>query len=602
MSASFPARMSEDRPGVRKSADHATQQRPEEGSRDGLQLNEKGAKAAGSSPARPGSSQAKTPAASTAKKGESAAKPQTATQRLVSLSKQGLSKATGGAVRVPGASEQTTKGSKGSKGETKIEDTTELRVVYPHDPAFVPRVDIIAIHDIDENLKKAWIHRKKPRRRANDSRPAYASGGINSHDGEGGLGTAGSPPPSFSKSRPPPPSARKKTAGDSNIEKWLAVSTKASAEEEIPPDPNTSVEVPPDDHGPSNPIFAPVEEHAEYSLFSMLTTVPEDDDGASGMQPLDEIAWQRSRVRRRPTLPNNERKKTDGRLATSTEEEKVSSVGEMGGGRRHNADVLSDRQSSLDHGLEKRVNWLSDSDMLPSEIPGSRVMCYTYKSIEKEPSPWRYLTGLVEDLIKRIIQKRTSDRVDYGKVPIVLVGLGFGALILQRAIYRLQISSKSDPNPDTDLNMIAGVVLLDAPAPNQKRHLFPRSRSQETRKTWTQDWLQPGAREPGSAKIDNGSIWTRFVETAWGNWDHKIPIIWHYAPMNPTAGKVCAYLTITSTNSNTHISHPLTVAAISLLLFRPAAYPRSSQSSRGRHTVSADSKAPTMSTIGRSWM
>ena len=567
MSASFSARVSEDRPGVRKSADHATQQRTEEATRDGLQLNEKGAKAAGSS-----SAQGKTPAASAAKKGEGASKPQTATQRLVSLSKQGLSKATGGGGKASGASEQATKG---SKGDTKVEDTTELRVLVPQ---LMPRADIIAIHDIDETLKKAWIHRKKPKRRVNESRGVYASGGINSHDGEGGLGSTGSPAPGFSKSRQPPPSTRKKTPGDPNIERWLAVSTKASTEEEVPRDPNTSVEVPPDDHGPSNPIFAPVEveEHAEFSLFSMLTPVPEDDDGAVGMQ--------RPRVRRRPTLPN-ERKRTDGRIATITEEEKVSSVGEMVGVRRHNADVLSDRQSSLDHGIEKRVNWLSDSDMLPTEIPGARVMCYTYKSIEKEPSPWQYLTGMAEDLIKRIIQKRTSDRVDYGKVPIVLMGLGFGCLILQRAIYLLE---------NTDLDMVAGVILLDAPSPDPKGQSFPRSRSQETRKTWTQDWLQFGDRIPGSTKIDILSTWARFAQTTVGN---KIPIMWHYSPVVPTAGKVC---TIKHESQHTHLP-PLTSATISLLLPRQAGYSRSSQSSRGRHTVSADSKAQTMSTIGPSW-
>ncbi len=581
--------MSEDGPGIRKSADHATQQTTDEGTRDGLQLNEKGAKAAGSSSAQPGNLQGKPSAVSAAKKGEGVSKPQTATQRLVSLSKQGLSKATGGGVKAPSASEQTTKGSKGSKVETKIEDATELRVVFPHDPALVPRVDIIAVHDIDESLKKAWIYRKKPKRRANDSRPVYASGGI-SHDGEGGLGATGSPPPSFSKSRQPAPSARKKTAGDSNVERWLAVSTKATAEEEVPPDPNTSVEVPPDDHGPENPIFAPVEEQAEYSLFSILAPVPEDDDGASGLQPPDDIAWQRSRLRRRPTLPN-ERKKTDGRLATNTEEEKVSSVGEMGGGRRHNGDVLSDRQSSLDHGLEKRVNWLSDPDMLPSEIPGARVMCYTYRSVEKEASPWRYLNGLAEDLIGRVIQKRTSDRVDYGRVPIVLVGLGFGALIVQRAIYRLDSSSRSDLNPNTDLNMIASVIFLDSPSP--KRTTMPLSRSQQTRKTWTQDWLQPGAREPASTKIDIDSLWGKMTDT---RLQYKSSMMWHFAP-GVTAQKVCA-LPHSYHGHHTHTSHPLTFATASLFL---PTYTCSSQNSPRRHTVSADSRALTMSTIGRSW-
>jgi hypothetical protein len=401
-------------------------------------------------------------------------------------------------------------------------------------------VDFIAIHDIDETLQKAWLYRKRTKRRGNDSRAAYASGGINSHDGEGGVGTGGSPAPGRHRWRQPPPASKKKTAENSNhsIERWLAISAGPAIDEEVPRGLEPVSEAPPDDHGPSNPIFAPVEEeHNDLSIFGMLAAVPEDDNGPAGMQTPDDLHFWQRRIRRRPTLPN-ERRRTDGRITTAiTEEKEVPNEGEAGDGPRHNGDVLSDRQSSLDQGIERRVNWLSDPDMLPSEIPGARVMCYTYKSTEKVASAWKYLTELAEDLVKRIIQKRTSDRVDYGRVPIVLVGLGFGSLILQRAINLLAIPSRTEANPNTDLNMIAGLILLDAPSPGPNREQFPRSRSQETKKTWTQDWLGKAHRTTAtpSTKIDTLSMWDKFTPIASA---YKIPIAWHYSPMVSTAGKV----------------------------------------------------------------
>jgi hypothetical protein len=395
-------------------------------------------------------------------------------------------------------------------------------------------VDVIAIHDVDETLQKAWVYRKRAKRRVHDSRVVYASGGINSYDGEGGLGTAGSPAPGRYKLKQPPPSGKKKTVDDSthSIERWLAISNKPAVEEAVPPQDMNLTQAPPDDHGPSNPIFAPVEEHEDTSIFDMLASVPEDEDGAAGIQA--------RRLRRRPTMPN-EKRKSSGRIATIAEEEKVSSMGEMGEGRRHHVDLLSDRQSSLDQGIERRVNWLSDFDMLPSEIPGARVMCYTYKTTVKVPSPWQYLTERAEDLVKRIMQKRPYDpRVDYSGVPIVLIGLGFGSLILQRAINLLAMPDRIARDPNTNLDVIAGVILLDAPSPSPDRERFPRSRSQESKKTWTQDWLGKARSASGipSTKIDILSMWNRFSVTASA---FNIPIVWHYSPMAPTAGKVCSH-------------------------------------------------------------
>ncbi|KAK3897541.1 hypothetical protein C8A05DRAFT_19717 [Staphylotrichum tortipilum] len=473
----------EDRPGLHEENGHATVPRPSE---DGTGAQPGGGKILGADlpkvepteqPVNNTPSKTPAPVAKTTEAASKTPAPVTQTtdpasktqktkgtgaQRFVSLSKQGLAKAVGAAGGKTGAS-------KAAPDEPK--ETSELRVVYPRDPASAPppRVDIIAVHDIDETLQRAWIYRKKTtKRRANDSRAPFAAGGINSHDG-----TAGSPAPRHGSRRQPPPGARKKTFDDANnnsIEKWLAGAARPSSAGE--PD----------------------------------------------------ISEQKPRFRRRPTLHNDRRRAAAGHVANIAEEERVSSVG---GSRRHNAEVLSDRRSSLDQSGERRINWLSDPDMLPSEIPGVRVMCYTYKSPKKVPSPHQYLNELGKDLARRLAEMRPQKDAHYNKVPIIFVGLGFGCLILQRVITLLDFEYCRSPTAHPLLAAIAGVIFLDAPAPIAQ---FPSSRSQETNQAWTQDWLMT----KNDSKIDTSSLWRAF----WVATMSDVELTWYYSPTGANAQKV----------------------------------------------------------------
>ncbi|KAL2259464.1 hypothetical protein VTK26DRAFT_6854 [Humicola hyalothermophila] len=522
MSASIP-RTSDDQARTRISEGYAGQQRADKGVAD-LPKAEEREQASGT----------RDRTTAQENKGEGEAK----TQKFKpSLPKWGLPKGAREA-KTLGVSEK--KADKASKktGTTKVasedpKDMADLRVVSTPEPLSAPRVDIIAIHDIDETLHKAWIYRKKPKHRASDSRAAYAPAGINSFDGEGGLGTAGRPAPGLLKSRQALSSAKRKAADDAgkSIEKWLALSTKQSGEEQPAPD-TSGIQAPPYDHGSSDTYFPPVEEHDDSTILGMLASVPEDDDGVIEMQTPDNMVWRR-RMRRKSTLPGEKRK--FGRAGAITEEDKAPSNGEGGDGRRR--DVPSDRQSSLDHGPERRVNWLSDPDMLPSAIQGARVMCYTYKGVEKVPSPWQYLGDLAHDLAERTNEKRTSDSIDYEKVPIVLVGLGFGALILQRAmISAMRWRDGAEIEPTIDPAMVAGIILLDAPSVSPDRDVWPRSRSQEAKRTWTRDWLGEAYDASGTptGKIDTASTWFRFfISTS----VFEVPIMWHYSPMVSTATK-----------------------------------------------------------------
>jgi hypothetical protein len=358
-----------------------------------------------------------------------------------------------------------------------LQHTSELRVVFPHDPSAVLRVDIIAVHDVGETLESAWIYRKKQKQRVNNSLAAFASAAINHHDnhheGEGGFHTAKNPAPS-----------RHKLAVENSIKRWLASSAAQFAEQLPPLTSNSQAPSPsfvnnpgpsspnPSSPGPSSPILAPVEvQDDDPAIFRMLVPPSESDDGTQDMQ------------------------------------------------------------------IERRVNWLGDLEMLPSEIPGACVMCYSYKTPVEVPSPCQYLTVTAEDLLKRTIEKRTSGSVDYGTVPIVLIGLGFGSLILQSALHILATQSRLDHRDSTAvLDMIAGIILLDAPSPSPDRARFPRSQSQERKEAWTLDWLgkQHNTSIPPT-RIDIRSLWSKFSSIAMV---YKIPIVWHYSPMKPSAGKV----------------------------------------------------------------
>ncbi|KAL2266669.1 hypothetical protein VTJ83DRAFT_6021 [Remersonia thermophila] len=405
----------------------------------------------------------------------------------------------------------------------KIE--SDLKVVYAPDlvSSASPRVDIVAIHDIDETLTKAWIYRKKQKRRTpdpRDGRVPHASAGINSHDGEHGLGIAGSSVPGRSKSKQSSvPTSKKKPAYEpaKSIQEWLDGHESDLAN-------INSTDIPAYDSGPSHQPVTAVEEPEESPWPTMLGSVPEDEDFSPTAELSDDV--RRRRMRRKPTL---DKKKPGNRFSAIIEDEIVSSVG------RANADVLSvGRQSSVDQAFEKRVNWLSDLDMLPSEIRGARVMCYTYKGDEQVADPWEYLTKLAKDMINRLTQKRHSDTADYGRVPIVFVGHGFGALIVQRAMIRLIVETREKLKETTGFLKVAGLILLDAPAPGSLKE-FPQSRSQEGKKTWTEDWLRkhntPGA---PSHKIDTLAMWSRLSLTLSA---YFVPVLWHYYSATAVAAK-----------------------------------------------------------------
>jgi hypothetical protein len=291
----------------------------------------------------------------------------------------------------------------------------ELRIVYPpisHDGSDLPRVDIIAIHDVGETLDDAWVHRKT----------IYIQEKLKHI-----FDDTGSP-------RPAVPRKSRNTA----IETWMESVSVGGAE--------------------SKP------EHLKRDVDDVGDQAPKVNGPTS--------------ARQQPT-----------------------------------------------HGSERRVNWLCHSHMLPKEIQGARVMCYTYKT-DSVPSPVDFLDTTAADLLNRIVQSRSFR--DFDTVPIILIGHGFGALIAQRAIILdLQDTSHQDATPDAVLGMTAGVFLLDAPSPAPGTSLYPQSRSQHTKTIWTEEWLITNdAMRTARGKIKVALLWRSFASLTMR---HKTCVVWSYS-------------------------------------------------------------------------
>lgn len=406
---------------------------------------------------------------------------------------------------------------------------------HPQDPFFVPRVDIVAIHDVGETLDSAWIYRRKNKRRHNDSRKLY-SAAMNAPglaDWESNLDTGGSPfRAPQPKAKPGGTASAGKTQMMDSIEKWRMDLERAEAEKArntLTTDP-VAPTPPPIHPEPLPDVY--LEELEEADVLGALPPVLEDDDGEGRV--LD-AAFRERAARRRPQLKDRRLLSQDTQASTA----KQSSLNVQG------SDLHSDRQSS-DHGVERRINWLSDADMLPNEIQRTRVMFYTYRNTDNLSSPRQYFEERAADLIKRILKQRTSETVDYTRVPLVIVGLGFGALIAQKVVSMLE------PSTESLLNKVAGVILLDAPSHSPDLLQFPRSRSQEAKRIWTEDWLKSAsdvnvlsaaAKKNHEHLIDNAALWRKFCVMTMM---HGISLTWQYSPVTTPDGKVCPSLRVTS--------------------------------------------------------
>ncbi|KAL2270175.1 hypothetical protein VTJ83DRAFT_2359 [Remersonia thermophila] len=359
--------------------------------------------------------------------------------------------------------------------EGQENETSQLHIVHPAHPSNVaatPKVDIIAVHELGESLWGAWTSYTPMSKPDRDK--------LDSHDHRGSELSWTSSSNKEPYSAPP-----------ISIQHWLA--GQEGPRESMSPSPSDA----------EDPELA-----AEPDDSLWLTELPSAiaDENASSNISWAMTTWNREARGSQPAING------------------ASSVSEI--------DVAG---NSLSRFPFKKVNWLTDPDMLPAKIRGSRVMCYTYNPETSKPAtaPWEYLTQLAIDLIRRLVQARSSETIDYRRVPMVFIGRGFGALIVQRAVMRLAIETRENLTATTGFLQVASLVLLDPPAAGPNRDRFPRSTSEELEKAWTLDWLRTSRFGGPPQKIDVSSMWSRLSRILSA---YAIPVIWHHlpTPTNPS--------------------------------------------------------------------
>ncbi|CAJ0555493.1 Ff.00g055580.m01.CDS01 [Fusarium sp. VM40] len=109
------------------------------------------------------------------------------------------------------------------------------------------------------------------------------------------------------------------------------------------------------------------------------------------------------------------------------------------------------------HHASKR-NWLSDKDMLPSELPEARIMSYCYDSQWiGDDAVKSSLEGVATKLLRSLghERKKCSDR------PIIFIGHCLGGLVMQQAYLSLHLQPEDWPNLSTD--NVNGMVFLGTP-------------------------------------------------------------------------------------------------------------------------------------------
>jgi hypothetical protein len=116
------------------------------------------------------------------------------------------------------------------------------------------------------------------------------------------------------------------------------------------------------------------------------------------------------------------------------------------------------------------INWLSDDNMLPSILPGSHILEFSYSEYYSKVST---LDNLADWFLRHFSIARGHLSED---IPVIFIAYGHGALVLEFAImrwYNQQLSPaptspqlterlpiQSSPIPLPDLNVVAGIVLL----------------------------------------------------------------------------------------------------------------------------------------------
>ncbi|KAH8650059.1 hypothetical protein BX600DRAFT_442145 [Xylariales sp. PMI_506] len=106
-----------------------------------------------------------------------------------------------------------------------------------------------------------------------------------------------------------------------------------------------------------------------------------------------------------------------------------------------------------------QVNWLSNEDMLPRDVPKARIMTFGYDSVWFGDNPTRQtIDGVARKLLEALTTKRDGDEdPQFLTRPIIFIGHGFGGLVLQQANIQVEEHNMTtmEHNNDTLVQLVS---------------------------------------------------------------------------------------------------------------------------------------------------
>jgi hypothetical protein len=197
---------------------------------------------------------------------------------------------------------------------------------------------------------------------------------------------------------------------------------------------------------------------------------------------------------------------------------------------------------------ERSPNWLSDLTKLGGQIGQPRVMAFGYVSSRDGARFDQPLEQLSTAFISNLLGwRKKSNNLN---VPLVFIGTGLGCLIIQEAIRLTGESEEKYPEWYSLLNMTAGILFLNAPAPAPVQKKQP---NEEPTKEGTK--AEGPKKEPGVPRavfppavnarglwvdtflrqqdIDSGELCDRFQSFVVGK-----PVVWFYDSSAKAVGSI----------------------------------------------------------------
>jgi hypothetical protein len=374
---------------------------------------------------------------------------------------------------------------KAAKPKTKVPEHPALVDLSDWPIPVLPSIDIIAVHDLGQTLETAWAYipeKAPPKRPAALSKQPYITANAPTLTANASLPGSAGDPTAFKAGLRALQDATKERVGReprglTHIAGWTAgvapVETSArdleakALEQAVfspaAPDLMRDDEVLVGD--PSAELMDKGKGRADGDQRTTTRVVSTARDGERGgqlgNQPRAEQPTAHETGENKPAPDDEDRVSRHSNRPSSTKGSKAPSS-------RKGSKAPSEKDKVLKPG-----GWLTDKTMLASDLDRARVLAFTYKTLQstpptdssiKKPDYDKHLKDVTDALLTKVKAERMDGS---SKVPLILMGTGFGCLIIQRLTALLAESEAGSKI----LDMIAGIFFFDAPNTAPKEQL-----------------------------------------------------------------------------------------------------------------------------------